>query len=319
MDAVRAVRWIVRASLVLALTACGLAAPEPASSPSPRGTRVLHATGDVGLDPRQTPTFADHGYGWAWSGLRGLFEGDDLTVANLECPATDIAAPIDKAMTFRCDPAALPPAMTAGIDVVSQGNNHAFDQGPEGLLDSLAEIRAAGLDVVGAGANRAEALRAAIVRREGWTIALLGFDQVADPPGSVAGADRPGTAAGHDFGTIRRTIEGVATDADLVVVMIHWGVEGSVYPTALQVREAHRMVVAGADVIVGSHAHRLQPMETYRGRPIFYGLGNTVWPRIDGASGGIAEVIVGADGSIEGRIVPVEIVAHGHPVVSGGR
>jgi poly-gamma-glutamate synthesis protein (capsule biosynthesis protein) len=278
---------------------------------------VIHGTGDVGLDPSQTPIFRTRGYERAWSGLEGLLRRDDLTVVNLECPVTDVADPVAKAVTFRCDPAALPGARAAGVDVVTQGNNHAFDQGAAGLLDSLARIRAAGIVVVGAGVERDHAIRAATFLREGWRVAVLAVDQIADPPSSVAGATTPGTAFGHDFALVLGAIRAASASSDLVVVAIHWGVEGEERPTALQVRQAHRMIDAGASVIYGSHAHRLQPMETYRGRPIFYGLGNTVWPEIAGSSGGIGEVTVRPDGSIGARILPVEIVGDGHPVLAG--
>lgn len=323
MDPARGTRWIVRASLVLALTACGQGSETPAASApdhSSGDVLVLHGTGDVSLDPRQIPAFRSEGYRWAWSGLDGLFRRDDLTVVNLECPVTDLIAPVEKPVNFRCDPRALPAARRAGVDVVSQGNNHAYDQGARGLVDSIEGLRAAGLGVVGAGADRAETLQAATFRREGWKVAVLGIDQIADPPASVAGPHTPGTAVGHDFGLALRAIHTAAADADLVVVAIHWGVEGDDRPTRLQIRQAHLMIDAGADVIFGSHAHRLQPMETYHARPIFYGLGNTVWPRVVEGSGGIAEVTAHPDGSVEGRVIPVEIVADGHPVpLTGSR
>jgi poly-gamma-glutamate synthesis protein (capsule biosynthesis protein) len=119
------------------------------------------------------------------------------------------------------------------------------------------------------------------------------------------------------MGRVVAAISAASTTSDLVIVMVHWGIEGSSAPTGLQIRQAHRMVDAGADVIFGSHAHRLHPLEIYRGRPIFFGLGNTVWPRADGASGGIGEVIVRPDGTIEARVLPVELVDDGRPVLAG--
>ena len=85
-----------------------------------------------------------------------------------------------------------------------------------------------------------------------------------------------------------------------------------------QVDEGHRMIEAGADVIFGSHAHRLQPMEMYEGKPIFYGLGNFVWPRfsVEGSTTAVAQVVVRPDGSISGRLLPATIVSDGHPVLN---
>ncbi|MBI3648015.1 MAG: CapA family protein [Actinobacteria bacterium] len=242
---------------------------------------------------------------------------DDLTIVNLECPATDVRDPAPKAFTIHCDPRALPAARRAGVDVASQANNHAYDEGPAGLLDSLDAVRAAGLVPVGAGADQAEAVRAAFFRTAGWNVAVLGIDEVLDPVDEVAGPDKPGTAVGHDFGMALRAVRVAAASSDLVVVMIHWGVELDASPRPYQVRQAHRMIDAGADVIFGGHAHVLQPMETYRSRPIFYSLGNFVWPRVSrvGAASAVAEVTVEPDGTVTGRLLPVEIVSDGHPVI----
>jgi len=77
------------------------------------------------------------------------------------------------------------------------------------------------------------------------------------------------------------------------------------------------MIDAGADVILGHHAHRLQPMDTYRGKPIFYGLGNFVRPSFspEGSATAVAEVVVLPDGTLRGRLLPARIVSDGHPVL----
>jgi poly-gamma-glutamate capsule biosynthesis protein CapA/YwtB (metallophosphatase superfamily) len=316
----RALRWVVGLSMALTLASCAVAST-PTMDQATRGSLVIHGTGDVSLDPSQIPAFRTHGYDWAWSGLGGLFGRDDLTMVNLECPVTDIVDPEPKAFTFRCDPQALPAARRAGVDVMSQANNHAYDQGPAGLVDSVDTIRGAGLTSVGAGADEAAALRAARFEINGWTVAVVGIDQVLDPLDQVAGPTKPGTAAGHDFRLALRAVRDAAASSDLVLVMIHWGVELEARPRPYQFRQAHRMVDAGADVVFGAHPHVLQPMETYRGRPIFYSLGNLVWPRIskEASVTAVAEVIVAPDGTIRARMLPVEIVSNGHPEVWAGR
>ena len=308
--------WVARVSILLTLAAC--AAPSTGLHVAPaRGRLVFHGTGDVSLDPRQIPALRTQGAEWAWSGVGDLFRRDDLTIVNLECPATDVVAPVAKTYTFRCDPGSLPAARVAGVDVASQANNHAFDQGSGGLLDSLEAIRRAGITPVGAGVDQFHALRAAVFRLHGWSVAILGIDQVVDPAESVAGVDQPGTAAGHDFDLALAAIRRAARTADLVFVVVHWGIELDPRPTPLQVDQAHRMIDAGADAIFGSHPHRLQRLEDYRNRPIFYSLGNFVWPRISKATWttAIGEVVVSPDGSIEARLLPAEIASDGHPVL----
>jgi poly-gamma-glutamate synthesis protein (capsule biosynthesis protein) len=201
------------------------------------------------------------------------------------------------------------------VDVVNLGNNHAYDQGPQGLLDSLRNVRRAGLVAIGAGRDARDADAPRYVVVGGWRIGLVGVDEVLDPIDEVATADEPGTAVGHDFPRALAAIGEAAAHADLVIVVIHWGVELDTVPRAYQVQEAHRMIDAGADMIFGHHAHRLQPLETYHGRPIFFGLGNFVWPNfsVAGSTTAVAEVTVTAQGRVRGRLLPAYIAAPGHP------
>jgi Bacterial capsule synthesis protein PGA_cap len=241
--------------------------PAVLPSQAPRGRVVIHGTGDVSLDPSYIPALVENGYPWAWSGLDGLFRRDDLTVINHECPSTNISAPIPKTFSFRCDPDALPAAEQAGVDVASLANNHGYDQGPEGLLDSIRNVRAAGIAPVGAGPNERAAERPALFEVNGWTVAVVGFGEVLDPLDQTAGPDKAGTATGHSLPLKLRAIRAADRVADIVIVTIHWGVELDTRPRDYQVDEGHAMVEAGADVIFGHHAHRLQPPSRTRDRP----------------------------------------------------
>lgn len=180
-------------------------------------------------------------------------------------------------------------------------------------------MRAAGIATVGAGRTLAEAMAPAIVEVGGWRIAIVGIGQVLDPPWMTATADRPGTTNGHDTEQVLAAIRGAAAVADLVVVAIHWGIELDTAPRGFQVALAQRMVEAGADIVFGHHAHRLQPLGWVGGRPVFYGLGNFVWPRLStaGATTAVARVLVRPDGTIEAALVPATIVENGRPVLDG--
>jgi poly-gamma-glutamate capsule biosynthesis protein CapA/YwtB (metallophosphatase superfamily) len=308
--------------------------PSPAPSPGPpdgapeagpersgpRRRLVIHGTGDVSLDPDYIPNFRRYGFGYAWSGLGGLFRRDDLTVVNLECPVSTLGSPRPKRFTFRGDPAALPAMRRGGVEVANLGNNHAYDYGPEALLDTLANLRAHGIAPVGAGADEREATRAAVVEVGGWRVAVVGIGNVVDPePESVAGPGKPGVACNDDVGCMVRAVRRADRRADLVVVTIHWGVELHPEPRADQVAMAQAMVDAGADAIFGHHSHRLGPLGFYRGRPIFWSLGNFVWPRLSaaGATSAVAEVMVTPAGRIRARLVPAPIEDSGHPVLRG--
>ena len=298
------------------------ASPRPTSTPTqePKGRLLIHGTGDVNLDPSYIPNLAANGYGYAWTGLDGLFRDDDLSVVNLECAISTRGTPFPKEFTFRGPPEALPPMAQAGVEVANLGNNHAYDFGPQALLDSRRYLREAGIAPVGAGKDRDQALAAAYFDLKGWRVAVVGLDMVVDPyPAALATEDKPGTAAGHDTGLMLKAIRDAERQADLVVVAIHWGVELDTVPRAEQVALGHRFVDAGADIIFGHHAHRLQPMDTYHGRPIFWGLGNFVWPNFsaEGSTTAVAEVIVRRNGQLAGRLLPAQIVSAGHPVLTG--
>jgi len=300
--------------------------PSQTASPSPNGPErkerkgrlVIHGTGDVSVDPSYIPNLRTYGWGYAWSGLDGLFRHDDLTVINLECAVSGKGSAVPKEFNFRGDPAALPSMRDAGVDVANLGNNHAYDYGPDALVDTIRNLRENHIAPVGAGRDEEAALRPALFRLSGWKVAVLGFDMVVDPyPDAIATETKPGTAAGHDTGLMLRAIRVADRHSDIVIVAIHWGVELDTQPRADQVALGHRFVDAGADAIFGHHAHRLQPMSTYRGRPIFWGLGNFVWPSLSvaGSTTAVAEVTVSRHGELHGRLLPAYIQSSGHPVL----
>ncbi len=298
--------------------------PTPAESPSPatpKGSLLIHGTGDVNLDPDYVTTYRTRGYGYAWSGIGGLFERDDLAIVNCECPVSRRGTKYPgKQFIFRGDPAALPAMKAAGVDVASMANNHSYDYGPEALLDTRRNMLSAGIAPVGAGRDPDEATLPAMLHAKGWRVAVLGLDQVLDPdPEEKADDGHPGTAGGHDFAAMVAAVRAAKAGADLLAVIIHWGVELDTHPRMQQVTQGHALIEAGADVIFGSHAHRLQPMEMYRGRPIFYSLGNFVWPNfsVAGSTTAVAEVRVSPEGRFAARMLPAFIEAPGHPVLRG--
>jgi poly-gamma-glutamate capsule biosynthesis protein CapA/YwtB (metallophosphatase superfamily) len=288
----------------------------PTGLPPHRGTLVIHGAGDVWLDPTSVKALRSSGSTDAWARVAGLFRRDDLTVVNLECPVSHLGSPVPKEFTFRGDPAALPAMRGAGVDVANLGNNHAYDYGPEALLDTRRNLVSAGIAPVGAGKDPAEATQPALFHVKGWTVAVLGISEVVGAPEEVAAHGHPGTACGYDVGCMVDAIRRAAATADLVVVDIHWGVDFDTHPRGYQVEQAHRFIEAGADVIFGGHSHLLQPVDVYRSRPIFYSLGNFVWPHLSeaGSRTAIAEVVVTPDGTVHGRLIPTYIAPNGHPV-----
>lgn len=285
----------------------------------PRQTLVIHGTGDVNLDPDYIPVFGTEGWDHAWAGVDGLFLDDDLTVINLECAPSDIGVAEPKEFVFRCPTAALGSLATAGVEVANMGNNHSGDYGKEALVDGRASLIAAGVAPVGAGKDAAEAGEPAIFEIGGWKVAVLGFGGVFPNPPWFAAEDRPGMRDGDDIPSMVEAVEAAAAQADIVVVSIHWGVEFDTEPRADDIERAEAMIAAGADVIFGHHAHRLQPYEIRNDSAVFWGLGNFVWPRQStaGATTGVARAVIHPDGTIEACLIPAFIEQPGQPVLTG--
>ena len=304
----------------------GASTSAPSSAPAEPAAQqrqriVVSGTGDVNLDPDYIPALRAEGYEHAWSGLGGLFTEDDLTVINLECPVSERGTLVPKEFNFRCDPAALPAARAAGVEVANLANNHSGDYGPVALLDSVEVVRGAGIDPVGIGADVGAANAPAVLEVGGWTVAVLGFGGVVPAPDWLATDSRPGMADGDDIEAMTEAIRRADEGADLVFVSIHWGKELDTEPQPEDVERAQAMIDAGADGVFGHHSHRLQPLGEHAGRPIAWGLGNFVWPRNSeaGARTAVAQFVVEPDGSVTGCLLPADIVTSGHPVLTGGR
>jgi hypothetical protein len=293
--------------------------PPDTTTPTTLGTLVIQGVGDVNFDPEYLPVFAEEGFQVAFDGLDGIFLSDDLTVINLECPPTDAGAQLDKQFSFRCDPSALPVAREHGVDVASLANNHGQDRGTEGMLDSIANLRAAGIEPVGVGADLAEATRPALFEIDGWTVAVLGMGGVLPGDSWLATEDRAGMASGDDIDQMAAAVEAASASADVVVVTIHWGVEGVAEPDAEDRARAEAMIAAGADVIFGHHPHRLGELEFVDGAPVFWTLGNFVWPRLSdaGATTAVARVIISPDSGVEACLIPAFIESSGRPELRG--
>lgn len=293
------------------------------SAPIPESKQrlVISGTGDVNLDPTFVRSFPSTGYEYAWSGLDDFFKHDDLTVINLECSASHLGTPWNKPWTFRCDPEALPSMADAGVDVANLANNHAIDYGLEAMLDARTNLAEVGIDTVGAGANAAEAYAPVVIERHGWTIAILGGGGVNPETGSWhATEDRPGMTDGDSAEKMTAAIRAADEVADLVLVTIHWGEQGTTRPRPFEIRLAEAFIDAGADGIFGHHQHVLQPLGWYSGKPIAWGLGNFVWQAYPPQSRttAVAQFVFEPDGRIGACLVPVVIEATGHPVLQPG-
>nr|WP_275444506.1 CapA family protein [Paenibacillus sp. ACRRX] len=236
--------------------------------------------GDIINAGKVADVVAKSGYHYPYSYVKSIFQQDDLTIANVETPITKRGVPAQhKEFVYKSSPKMASAMKEAGIDVVNLANNHVMDQGEEGLIDTFAALQGADIRYVGAGKNGIEAYQPVIVKRNGMSIAVLGFSRVIPDVSWYAGKNKPGLAATYDPTKALESIRKAKQAADIVIVVAHWGKEKVDYPVKHQQDLAHAYIDAGADLIIGGHPHVLQGFEPYKGKWIAYSMGNFIFTR----------------------------------------
>ncbi len=248
--------------------------PQPVREPA----FTIAVAGDIILG-RTVHRIMEQSGDWAapFRAVAPLLAEADLTIADLECALTGSFAPPDDpyTMRFMTYPQAVEGLLLAGIDAVSLANNHSMDFGAQGMRDTLKTLEGRGIAHFGIGETLAEARQPALLQVAGTTVALLGYDGIS-AAWYGAGADWPGTAP-LDPELVTEDVSAASSLADVVIPFFHWGIEYTLLPTDEQRQIARAAIDAGATLVLGSHPHWLQGFEFYRGRPIFYSLGNFVF------------------------------------------
>jgi len=230
------------------------------------------------------------GWGALFSDVADVFKGVDFGFVNLETPVAPAHSHGSKPFMFDA-PVALIDALKAnGIKIVSSANNHMMDQGWVGFAETREHLRTEGLLFAGTGDSKDQSWQPVVVEAKGIKVGWLGMTRWLNGGRNPDKDELPhvnffpypgesGGAAGADEAAVLEAIKQARLKCDFLVVSIHWGTEYAPAPRPDDVETAHKMLDAGASVIVGHHPHVLQPMETYKtqdGRDtvIFYSLGN---------------------------------------------
>lgn len=212
----------------------------------------------------------------------------DLVLVNAEMAVADGGtAEVGKEFTFRAPASAAVTMADAGVDVVGLGNNHSLDFGTDALLESIANLRREGLVPVGAGADPETAFEPAVVEiggegEEVVSVAVVAASDVVPEGWAVGGT--PGIATTREDALVD-AVTAAASIHDVVLVMVHWGVEGESCPNQGQVDLGDDLLDAGAAAVVGSHPHVLQPVLRRGDGLVAYSLGNLVWHPRPGPEG----------------------------------
>jgi poly-gamma-glutamate synthesis protein (capsule biosynthesis protein) len=248
--------------LCFAVSALGEAASE--------GTLTLSFIGDCSIgdsfstrnyDKGYAKTVDKNGYDWPFSLVRSYLDTDDLTVANLEVVFTTKKKQANKEMNLTADPKYAQVLLHSGVDAVNTANNHSFDFLAAGYQESMKTLDGAGIPHFGTISPGSVDMTDKILVYDvkGIKIGFVGFTYPQD----------------SDLNRIAKRIQSLRDQGcGLVIASLHWGRELHTAPSSWQYVYAKKILDSGADVIYGHHPHILQPVHFYKGKPIFYSLGN---------------------------------------------
>ncbi len=263
----------------------------------------------------------ERGVAPALSGKKGLervfqdtlpiLQHSDLSVGNLEGTITSGRRATPKSYNFSFPKTILEPLKEAGFTYLMITNNHIWDYGEAGFLDTLAALKEAGIATSGAGKDFAEAARPWSMEKRGEKIQLLslgafprernGFDGKKE---AAAGDQRSGILF-TDKGAEKAIHEAFFTAEQFNILYVHGGWEWFSAPDTYYQELYRSFVDAGADLVVGTHPHVLQRMESYNGALIAYSLGNFIFPGMDGIRGAEDSLLL-RTAIADGRILYVE-------------
>ncbi len=294
--------WGLSARLPAPTTADG----EPAPAFDPAATWTLVAGGDIMLDRGVAQTvkinkkgvdfpfdggmaditsrYCCSSFGWELprvkrageaGAMRALVSGADLAIANFENPAPDRFRYHTSGTVFSADPALIEGLANAGIDYVSLANNHIGDAGQTGILQTIENLADYGIASGGAGRNAKAARRPTILEAGGIKVGILAYDTIA--PVYRAGTDKAGSALLTAPIVEQDVKKARDAGAEVVIVFPHWGTEYDPTPFKGQQELARAAIDAGADMVIGNHAHWAGAMEIHDGKPIWYALGNFIF------------------------------------------
>jgi|GEM_PF-633103 len=201
-------------------------------------------------------------------------------ILNLEAPITRTGNGWQGKINLKTENNPVQEVFADKVAAVCLANNHIMDYGAEGLQETIAVLRGMGLPHFGAGTLSNNCLNPLIVDVAGCTVALIGY--VCKSTNGVFCSETSDGVMPIFLDKIVEDIESArSAGAHRVIVSLHWGMEETSLPTPFDVEIAHAIIDGGADLIIGHHAHRMQPYEVYRGKYIFYGLGNAFFPDLD--------------------------------------
>jgi poly-gamma-glutamate capsule biosynthesis protein CapA/YwtB (metallophosphatase superfamily) len=247
--------------------------------PEPPAEVTFVAVGDMMLSRAVAKRMRQRGYDYPFASTSEFVRSADIAFGNLETPITPGPEVQPFEMSFRADPESAQALHDAGFDVLSLANNHTPNFGENGLQDTLRYLDEVRIVHVGAGLDQA-AHSAKFIESKGIRFAFLAYNDRDVVPASYEATDtRFGTAFMHTA-RMQDAVRAATEVADIVIVSMHSGTEYEPFPNDSQTTFAHAAIDAGAEMVIGHHPHVVQTMEVYKGKYIFYSLGNFVFDQM---------------------------------------
>lgn len=252
------------------------------------------AVGDIMVGGRARRRLAQRGADYPFQAILPLLRRGTIVLGNLEAPFARKARKQPRNYPYRMQPRLAVMLGQAGIHMVTLANNHLLDCGRAGVLETLDALSQAGVVPVGAGVNE-QAAHAPAIREAGrWRVGVLGYYWNRR---CAATRRLPGSAMDTPA-ALEADICGLRKRVDWVIVTFHWGVPYVREPLPTDCEKARFAIDCGAAAVIGHHPHLIQPLEIYRGCPIFYSLGNCVM----GSGNSLAEGLAVGLGFDEDRL-----------------
>jgi poly-gamma-glutamate capsule biosynthesis protein CapA/YwtB (metallophosphatase superfamily)/uncharacterized membrane protein (UPF0127 family) len=252
-----------------------------------RKTISLNFVGDILAARAIELTMRKKGYDYPFAKIVDKLADADITFANLETPligtATSGKTTVGGTTVFRGDIDVAYALQRAGIDIVSLANNHTKDQGEKGLLSTIEVLDTAGVYHVGAGKNLEDARKLRVVSVQGVRVGYLAYNDADVVPVSYHAQESQSGTNIMDISKLQEDVLRARSEVDVLIVSMHSGTEYvTSKPNPRQTAFAYAAIDAGVDMVIGHHPHVLQPLEIYKGKYIFYSLGNFIfdqpWP-----------------------------------------
>ncbi|MGE5297810.1 MAG: CapA family protein [Acidobacteriaceae bacterium] len=210
-----------------------------------------------------------------FANVKDEIKSSDLSFANLESPFYDKGARVTQGMVFKAEPAWISGLVDSGLKILSTANNHSFDQGKNGLTYTLNWLQTNGIKPVGTGTDCHQGL---VEEINGIKFGFLTYSYAAyNDGGKVPDAN---VCDWNDQKQVQADIKTLKPEVDFLVVSSHMGTEYKLEPDAQNVEYVHSAIDAGTDLFIGGHPHWIQTTEQYKGKWIFYSLGNFVFDQM---------------------------------------